>query len=63
MKVSDLRKNSTDELKIKLNDLFKEQFNLKMQRGTGQLTRYDKVKKVRRAIARVQTIINEMASA
>lgn len=63
MKVTQIRQKSTAELKIILNDLFHEQFNLKMQRGTGQLLRNDQVKKVRRSIARVKTVLNEMASA
>jgi large subunit ribosomal protein L29 len=61
MKATELRKKTKDELGIALIDLSREKFNLKMQKGTGQLTRSDQVKKVRRDIARVHTIINEMA--
>jgi len=43
--------------------LSREQFNLKMQKGTGQLSKPDQVKKVRRDVARIHTILNEMASA
>ncbi|MEI7994099.1 MAG: 50S ribosomal protein L29 [Methylococcaceae bacterium] len=63
MKASELRKKSKDELGILLLDLSRERFNLKMQKGTGQLSKPDQVKKVRRDTARVQTILNEMASA
>ncbi len=63
MKASELRQKSKDELGIMLLDLSRERFNLKMQKGTGQLSKPDQVKKVRRDIARVQTILNEMASA
>jgi large subunit ribosomal protein L29 len=61
MKATELRKKTKDELGTVLIDLSREKFNLKMQKGTGQLTRPDQVKKVRRDIARVHTIINEMA--
>lgn len=61
MKAKDLRKKTKEELGAMLIDLSKERFNLKMQKGTGQLSRPDQVKKVRRDIARVNTLINEMA--
>lgn len=61
MKAKDLRKKTKDELGALLIDLSRERFNLKMQKGTGQLARPDQVKKVRRDIARVHTLINEIA--
>ncbi len=48
------------ELKSELLELRKEQFNLRMQRGTGQLTNPSRFKLVRRQIARVKTRINEL---
>lgn len=63
MKASELRKKSKDELGALLLDLSRERFNLRMQKGTGQLTRPDQVKKVRRNVARIQTILKEMAAA
>ncbi|MEQ1543554.1 50S ribosomal protein L29 [Methyloglobulus sp.] len=60
MKATELRKKTKDELGTVLIDLSREKFNLKMQKGTGQLSKPDQVKKVRRDIARVHTIINEM---
>jgi len=62
MVTSELRQKTRPELDLVLNELFREQFNLRMQKGTGQLSRPDQVKKVRRDIARVCTILNEMAS-
>ena len=59
MKASDLRKSSMDELQAQLQDLFKEQFNLRMQRGTGQLSRPSQMRAVRRDIARIKTIMTE----
>jgi large subunit ribosomal protein L29 len=61
MKAKELRKKTKDELGALLIELSRERFNLKMQKGTGQLTKSDQVKKVRRDIARVHTLINEMA--
>lgn len=63
MKVSEIRQKSKDELGAMLLELSREQFNLKMQKGTGQLSKPDQVKKVRRDVARIHTILNEMASA
>lgn len=63
MKASDLRQKSKNELGSMLFELSREQFNLKMQKGTGQLTKPDQVKKARRDVARIHTILNEMASA
>ncbi|MEY6430963.1 50S ribosomal protein L29 [Thioalkalicoccus limnaeus] len=62
MKASELRERSSDELRSQLHDLLKEQFNLRMQRGTGQLSRPSRMKEVRREIARVKTIMNELKS-
>ncbi len=59
MKASELRESSVTELQETLLDLRKEQFNLRMQQGTGQLSRPHLMKQVRRDIARVKTIINQ----
>ncbi len=63
MKASELRKKNKEELGDLLVVLSRERFNLKMQKGTGQLSKPDQVKKVRREVARIQTILNEVASA
>ena len=60
-KAKDLRSKSDAELADELLNLRKEQFNLRMQRATGQLTRPDQFAKVRRTIAQVKTIITERA--
>ncbi len=59
IKADDLRQKSPDDLLQMLTDMRKEQFNLRMQQGTGQLARSSQVRSVRRDIARVQTILNE----
>jgi len=61
MKASELRQKSVEELNKELHELLREQFNLRMQRGTGQLSRPHQVKAVRRSIARVKTVLNEKA--
>jgi len=62
MKASELRQKTTEELSTELLDSLKEQFVFRMQRATGQLTRPSEMKKVRRKIARIKTVINEMQS-
>ncbi|MGD1984774.1 MAG: 50S ribosomal protein L29 [Chromatiaceae bacterium] len=59
MKASELQDKTSDELKETLHDLLKEQFNLRMQRGTGQFSRPHLMKDVRRNIARVKTVMNQ----
>ncbi len=50
-------------LKKELIELRHEQFNLRMQRGTGQLANPSRFKAVRRQIARIKTRMTELASA
>lgn len=63
MKASELRSKSDDELRKELLDLSREAFNLRMQRGTGQLGRPSQMMAVRRDIARIKTIQNERRKA
>lgn len=58
MKASELRSKDQAELKTELNDLLKAQFGLRMQIATQQLNNTAQLKKVRRDIARVKTVIN-----
>jgi len=59
MKPNELRRQSTQELEKQLHELLKEQFTLRMQKGSGQLSRPSQFKVVRRSIARVKTLIAE----
>ncbi|PID48833.1 MAG: 50S ribosomal protein L29 [Proteobacteria bacterium] len=59
MKATELREKSVDELKAELTENLKEQFKLRMQQGAGQLTRSSEVKRVRKNIARIKTILTE----
>jgi large subunit ribosomal protein L29 len=61
MKASELRDKTVAELNEELLGLAREQFNLRMQNGSGQLARPHQMKEVRRNIARVKTILNEKA--
>lgn len=63
MKASELRQKTTEELSNMLGERVKEQFNLRMQKATGQLAKPSEVKKVRRDMARIHTILNEKARA
>jgi large subunit ribosomal protein L29 len=57
----DLRGESRARLIERLGELKKEQFNLRFQRATGQLAGTARVRQVRRDIARVNTVLREMA--
>ena len=61
MKASELREKTVEDLNSELMALLREQFNLRMQNGSGQLSRPHQMKDVRRNIARVKTILNEKA--
>ena len=57
----DLKEKSADELRTELQALLKEQFGLRMQKATQQLTNNAKLPAVRRDIARVKTLLNQKA--
>ncbi|MBV8635940.1 MAG: 50S ribosomal protein L29 [Burkholderiaceae bacterium] len=59
MKASELRGKDEAALTKELNELLKAQFSLRMQIATQQLTNTSQLKKVRRDIARVKTVMNQ----
>ncbi len=59
MNAADLRTKSVDELNEELVALRREQFNLRMQHATGELTHNHEHGRVRKDIARIKTILNE----
>jgi large subunit ribosomal protein L29 len=59
MRAADLRSKSTEELAEDLLDLRREQFNLRMQRGTGELARHSEYGRVKKDIARIKTVMSE----
>lgn len=63
MKASELKEKSVSELNEELTSLYKEQFNLRMQRGVGQSPRPDQFSKVRKNIARIKTVLREKQTA
>ena len=63
MEAKDLRGKTAIELREELLKLRREQFNLRMQRATGQMARPDQFGKVRKDIARVKTVLGEKARA
>lgn len=63
MKASELRGKGMADLDRELLERRKEQFNLRMQQATGQLSRPDQMRKVRRDIARIKTVLNDRIKA
>ena len=61
MKANELKGKSAEELNNDLKGLLREQLNLRMQKGTGQLAQPHLVKQVRRDIARIKTVLNQKA--
>lgn len=61
MKAKELRGKSAADLKSELDSLLKAQFNLRMQHATQQLQNNSEIRKVRRDIARVRTLMAEGA--
>lgn len=59
MKASELRQKSIDELNKLVLDLLREQFEYRMKLATGQLNQTHVIKKARRSIARVKSVIAE----
>ncbi|MDK2126361.1 50S ribosomal protein L29 [Parachitinimonas caeni] len=59
MKASELRTKSVDELGVELTALLKAQFGLRMQLATQQLSKTSELKRVRRQIATVRTLLAE----
>ncbi|GAA5783735.1 50S ribosomal protein L29 [Chitiniphilus shinanonensis] len=62
MKAAELRQKSADELKGELTALLRAQFGLRMQAATGQLAKSSELKRVRKDIARVRTILAQKAA-
>lgn len=58
MKANELKTKSTAELQDELYALLKQQFNLRMQKATSQLTATHQLKVVRRDIARLKTVMS-----
>ena len=62
MNVNEMKGKSVVELNDELNNLLQEQFNLRMQKGTGQLGNMHELRRVRRDIARIKTIMTQKSN-
>ena len=63
MKAAELREKTVEELQSELLEELRSQFNLRMRKGTGQLDKPSEMKRTRRNIARIKTLINEKQTA
>ena len=63
MNTKDLREKSVEELTQALDEQQKLQFQLRMAKATGQLGKNHEVQKVRKAIARIKTLLTEKGNA
>ena len=61
MKANELREKSAQQLNEQLLGLVRDQFNLRMQKATGQLGQSHLLSQVKRDIARVKTVLNQQA--
>lgn len=63
MDVKQMRAASADERAKELTELLKQQFSLRMQKATGQLGNTSQLRKVKRDIARLKTVMHENTKA
>jgi large subunit ribosomal protein L29 len=61
-KAADLRQKTPDQLKERVLELKKEQFNLRFQKASGQLENTSRVRAVRREIATIKTLLGQRAA-
>ena len=62
-KAADIRAKTADELGTRLGELKKEQFNLRFQKASGQLSNTAQMARVRKEIAQVKTMLGERSKA
>jgi len=62
MNVNEMKGKTVVELRDELKGLLQEQFNLRMQKGMGQMTNANELRRVRRDIARIKTIMTEKST-
>ena len=59
MEMNDIRKLTTEEIAKKISDNKKELFDLRLKQATGNLDKPHQIKKLRKEIARLKTVLNE----
>ena len=62
MDINVLKGKTVAELRDELKNLLQEQFNLRMQKGMGQMTNVNELSRVRRDIARVKTVMTQKST-
>jgi len=62
MNINEMKSKTTVELNAELKNLLQEQFSLRMQKGMGQMTNSNELRRVRRDIARVKTVMTEKST-
>ena len=62
MNVNEMKSKTAVELNAELKNLLQEQFSLRMQKGMGQMTNSNELRRVRRDIARVKTVMTEKST-
>jgi len=63
VKTTELREKSVDELNARERDLNEQLFKLRFQRATGRIENPNKIREVKREIARIKTLLNERSRA
>tara|TARA_B100001778_G_C18426438_1_gene555710 strand:+ start:237 stop:431 length:195 start_codon:yes stop_codon:yes gene_type:complete len=59
MNTEEIRKKTIDQLNVELENLYKESFNLRFQKSSGQLENTSRISKVKKLIASIKTILKE----
>ena len=59
MKAQDIRAMTSDELRHELDNMYEELFNLRFQLSTNQLTNHNRIRQVKRDIARAKGVLRE----
>ena len=62
MDINSIKTKTEVELRDELKRLLQEQFNLRMQKGMGQMTNIHELRRVRRDIARVKTVMTQKSA-
>ena len=62
MNVNEMKSKTVVELRNEIKGLLQEQFNLRMQKGMGQMTNIHELRRVRRDIARIKTVMTEKST-
>ena len=63
MKIKDIRVKSVDDLALSRREIKQEMLNLRIQQRSGQLENPARLRTLRRDVARIETVINELAAA